>query len=153
MLFHYRTKLFKEEYLPTPFAYAIRFGDHFPEGTVEISSVPSDGSIATPIQTVVRSEKATKLMKFSLSAATEVSFLGDRYVHSYISHQFSGQTGTELKLTARARQFSSYVVLLGRLASSDVFDPKYAVIVRNKDSLNIPLSLEQVRNRLYSHIN
>lgn len=144
MIFHYRSKLFKEEYLPTPFAYAVRFGDHFPEGTVEISSVPADGSVATPIQTIVRTEPATKPMKFSLNAATDVSFLGDRHVHAFISHQFSGQSGNELRLTARARQFSSYVVLLGRLVSGEVLDPKYAFIVRNKDSVNIPLFLEQI---------
>lgn len=144
MLYHYRTKLFKSEYLPSPFAYAVRFLDHFPEGTIEIASIPSDGSIPTPVQTIVHSEKAIKPMKFSINAATEVSFMGNRHLHAYVSHQFSGQSGTELRLTARARQFSSYLVLLGRLASGDTFDPKYAIIVRNKDTLDIPLTLEQV---------
>jgi hypothetical protein len=47
-------------------------------------------------------------------------------------------------LTARARQFSSYILLLGRISSHDVFDPQYATIVQNKDDLEIPLMLETI---------
>src|SRR5690606_37296234 len=89
MGFYYRTKLFKPEFLPSPFAYSVRFGDHFPEGNLEIVSVPSDGSISNPIQTIVRSELATVPMKFNINASTEISFLGDRHVHAYLPHKFS----------------------------------------------------------------
>ena len=46
--------------------------------------------------------------------------------------QFSGQSGSSLSLVARARQFSSFIVLLGAIASADTFEPKYAVIVKDK---------------------
>lgn len=32
--------------------------------------------------------------------------------------------------------------MVGRIASEDLFDPKAAIIVRNKDELTIPLELE-----------
>jgi hypothetical protein len=33
---------------------------------------------------------------------------------------------------------------MGRLVTGDQLDPKYAFIVRNKDTLDIPINLEQV---------
>lgn len=53
MVFHNR-KLFKPEYEPRPFSYAIRLPDHYPEGTVGIDVQHPDGSITEPIQTIVR---------------------------------------------------------------------------------------------------
>lgn len=52
--------------------------------------------------------------------------------------------GNELSLVARARQFSSFIVLLGSIASADLFLPKYAIIVQNKDDLKIPLNIETI---------
>lgn len=43
---------------------------------------------------------------------------------------------------ARARQFSSFIVLVGRIVSKDVFDPQSAVIVKDKDELRVLLDLE-----------
>lgn len=65
-------------------------------------------------------------------------------------------TGVTLKLTARARQFSSFILLLGRIPSADVFEPQYATIVQNKDDFEIPLFLETVCDNnhwFYSLIN
>lgn len=36
-------------------------------------------------------------------------------------------------------QFSSFVLLVGRVASSDLFEPKHAIIIKDKDDLLIPL--------------
>ncbi len=47
-------------------------------------------------------------------------------------------------MVARARQFSSFILLVGSIASADVFLPKYAIIIKNKDDLKIPLMLEQI---------
>jgi hypothetical protein len=33
---------------------------------------------------------------------------------------------------------------VGRLQTADTFDPKYAIILSNKDEIRIPLDLEQV---------
>jgi hypothetical protein len=45
---------------------------------------------------------------------------------------------------SRARQFSSMIVLVGRIASASVFEPKYAAIIQNKDELTIPLELSTI---------
>merc|ERR1712232_351189 len=49
-----------------------------------------------------------------------------------------------LHLKARARQFSSFLVLIGRVASANSFAPKYAVILQNKDELEVPLELSTI---------
>lgn len=49
-----------------------------------------------------------------------------------------------LQLSARAKQFSSFLLLIGNIAAADLFDPKYAFIVRNKDEILVPLSLETI---------
>merc|ERR1712226_1117677 len=83
-------------------------------------------------------------MQFPLSASKTVSFTGDTYLHAWLCHQFSGQSGTRLSLVSRARQFSSMLVLVGRITSAHSFDPKYAAIVQNKDELKIPLDLSTI---------
>jgi len=141
--FHNR-KLFKAEYAPRPFCYAIRRPDHYPEGTLSIEAQQDDGSLADPIATTVAWSPAVRPMKFSIDAATQVSFGGDRFLHGWVNHQFSGSTGSRLQLVARARQFSSYIVLVGSIASAELFEPKYGIIVQNKDELLLPLLLETI---------
>ncbi len=140
MDFHHR-KLVKPAYRPLPFSYAIRRPEHYPEGVISIEA----GRGATEaISTTVRRTEAPRPMSFPLDASTRVSFLGDRYLHAWVSHQFSGQPGPSLSLIARARQFSSFILLVGRIASADSFEPKIGVILQNKDLLKIPLLLEQI---------
>jgi hypothetical protein len=145
MNFHQR-KLFRTEFLPNVFSYAVRRPEHFPEGIVSIESQLSDGSLAEPVLTTVRKleKSATQPMNFSLDASTTVTFNGERYLHALLNHSFAGDTGSSLQLVARARQFSSFIVLLGRINSATSFDPKYAFMLQNKDDLKIPLELEQI---------
>ena len=70
--------------------------------------------------------------------------MGQRHVHGYVSHQFSGYSGVKLTLVARARQFSSFILMIGTIVSADTFQPKYAVIVKDKDELRIPLNAETI---------
>jgi hypothetical protein len=142
MDFHGR-KLLKPQYRPQPFSHAIRRPDHYPEGVLSIE-VDRGGSMPDPISTTAAWSEPGHPMSFALDAATRVTFLGDRVLHAWISHQFSGASGLALSLVARARQFSSFVLLVGRIASADVFEPKYGIIVQNKDLLKIPLMLEQI---------
>lgn len=74
----------------------------------------------------------------------KVAFMGDRHVHGWVSHQFSGYSGVQLSLVARARQFSSFIVMVGRIVSADMFEPKYAMIVKDKDEVRIPLNAETI---------
>lgn len=137
MEFHAR-KLLRPEFRPVPFSYAIRRPEHYPEGILAIEAG------ADAISTSVRRTESTRPMKFALDASTNVTFTGERYLHAWISHQFSGSPAPALSLTARARQFSSFIVLVGRIASADTFEPKLGLIVQNKDLLKLPLLLEQI---------
>jgi hypothetical protein len=83
-------------------------------------------------------------MTFPLDSATRVTFKGERYLHGWIGHRFSRQAGLSASLVARARQFSSFILLVGRISAIDVFEPKHAVVVQNKDVLKIPLMLEEI---------
>lgn len=142
MEFHHR-KLVAPPYRPLPFSYAIRRPDHYPEGVLSIEA-EREGATSDAISTTVARSEARRPMSFALDASTRVSFLGERFLHAWISHQFSGQPGPALSLVARARQFSSFILLVGRIASADVFEPRFGVIVQNKDLLKIPLLLEQI---------
>ena len=137
MRFHYQ-KLYLEEYLPQLFCYAVRRPDHSPEGTLSIEE-SSGGDVADPIQTVVCRRAARGLMYFPINAATKVGFGGERYLHAWVSHQFSGYSASSLSLVARARQFSSFILVVGRIAGADLFEPKHAIIIQNKDELKIPV--------------
>lgn len=143
MLFHNR-KLFKEEFLPLPFSHSIRRPDRSPEGVLSIECSLADGSTPEPLHTISRQSASTAAMRFPIGAATEVSFLGDRYVHAWVGHQFSGSSGMSVYLEARARQFSSFILLIGNIAGASVFQPKYGIIIQNKDDLKVPLLLEQI---------
>jgi hypothetical protein len=141
MDFHNR-KLFAAEHAPQRFCYAIRRPERYPDGTLSIETTGSGTN--QPLLTSVVHTKATRPMKFALSAAAEVKFMGDRYIHAAIMHSFSGQGAPSLKLVARARQFSSFVLLAGKILSADQFEPTAAMIVQNMDDLTIPLLLETI---------
>eukprot|EP01034_Spumella_vulgaris_P024500 gene24500-30852_t len=140
MQFHNR-KLFKPEYQATPFTHSVRRSvTHSPEGMLRIDA--NSESIYTVAQHSPASEH--NKMEFTLNAATKVRFGGDRHVHGWLAHSFSHQSLPQLSLVAQARQFSSFIVLVGRIASATLFEPKYGFIVQNKDEVTIPLLLEQI---------
>lgn len=146
MRFH-DARAYLPAYAPQPFCFAVRRPGMYPEGTVAIEEV---GGESDPIYTFCKQVDGPP-MTFRLSAATSVEFTGERYLHGYIAHEFSetaglrraGQTSS-LQLTARARQFSSFLMLLGRIGPNHSFQPQHAMVVQNKDELNLPLHLEQL---------
>jgi hypothetical protein len=145
MRYHNR-KLFKDEYQPRPFSHAVRrTAQHSPEGFIRIEEQAGD-SMTEPIHTACCSRSASSAapMQFALNASTDVTFGGERHLHTWLAHSFSGQGLPKLKLVAEARQFSSFIVLVGRIVSAHVFEPKYGMIVQNKDEITIPLDLEQI---------
>eukprot|EP00434_Breviolum_minutum_P021029 symbB.v1.2.018552.t1/scaffold1483.1/size116006/1 len=138
MRFHHQ-KLFIESYQPRPFSYAVRrTQNHCAEGILSIEDSNQGALVCS-----MCSKKSNQNMKFSLNASTTVSFTGDVHVHGLLAHQFSG-TKTSLSLMSRARQFSCFMVLLGRVISSQQFDPSYAILLQNLDELRIPLKLSTI---------
>ena len=140
MRFHAR-KLFKKEYLPSGFSYAVRRPQHNPEGTV---SIESNGEAVEPVLTMSRSTENAEGMRFALNAAADVTFKGTTFLHGYMGHRFSTEEMPQLSLIGRARQFSGFIMLIGSIGGKDLFLPKHAMIVKNKDDYRIPLLLEEI---------
>uniref|UniRef100_A0A7S1AR47 Uncharacterized protein n=1 Tax=Noctiluca scintillans TaxID=2966 RepID=A0A7S1AR47_NOCSC len=144
MLFHNRT-LFRPEFAPRAFCYAVRRSmRHAPEGSLSINARGSAGKIQQPISTLVSTTEVGHLMSFPLGASVQVPFTGERHVHAACLHSFSSDMGAELSLQARARQFCSMIILVGRISSATTFEPQYASILTNKDDLTVPLDLATI---------
>ena len=93
-----------------------RTGNHSPEGTLSILARQPSSAITEPIMTMVsRAETAaTTPMTFPISAAANVTFNGERYLHAHLLHTFSGSAASTLEISAQARQFSSIMVMVSR---------------------------------------
>jgi hypothetical protein len=84
-------------------------------------------------------------MFIPINAATRVEFTGERYLHAWIRHRFASDSNpSQFKLIARARQFSSFLLLVGTIGGPDRFDPKDAIILQNKDEVLIPILLNEL---------
>ena len=139
MRFH-NHRLLAPSYAPTPFSYAVRRPGHAPDGILSIES-----SQGTPVETIARyvapSQQSAPL-QIPLDAATTVAMTGDWYLHGWMLHQFAGDCSTRFSLAARARQFSSFMLVIGTMAGAHKLEPKNAIILQNKDDLLIPLLTE-----------
>ena len=156
MVFHNR-RLFAPRFAPAPFVFAVRRSvSHSPEGTLSIeqagttvrrSGAAAATSMGQPIATLCATAAgaAAPPMTFALSAATTVAFGGERHLHAWLDHRFGGDDATSasppLTLAVRARQFSSMIVLVGKIASASEFVPTHAAVVSNKDELKVPLAM------------
>ena len=145
MRFH-NQKMYNEENLPKPFCYAIRRPDHYPEGELSIE-YPS-GMTKAHMLSSVRKAMNPHMMHFPLNAATNIQFSGDRYLHACVNNQFGSSPGkitnNQFSIHARARQFSSFILMIGTVPTAKKFDVKHAIIIKDKDELQIPLSMETI---------
>ncbi|MDP2434882.1 MAG: hypothetical protein Q8P67_04000, partial [archaeon] len=141
--FH-RQRLFRPQFLPRLFSYALRRPGRFPEGTVAIEESTPDG-MPGPIFTSVRCVPEPHLMGCPISESVTLSFRGERFIHSWLEQEFAGSSaGVSYHIKARARAFSCFVMVLGRISSATVFSPTTAIILQNKDELRVPLSFERL---------
>ena len=98
--------------------------------TVGLLTIESDDGETECIHTHSR-EVLNSSLKVPLSAATVLDLTGKQYLHGYMNHRF-GTTSKRHQLVARARQFSSFIMIVGNMTDSSTLDPKDAVIVQNK---------------------
>ena len=105
---YHNRQLYLEEYAPRGFCYSVRRPDHYPEGLLSIENGKDD----QPMLTTCLHRPEGHPMKFTLSAAVKVDFEGEHFVHSAVFHQFSNSSAPDLKLIARARQFSSFILMV-----------------------------------------
>ena len=154
MVYHDQRR-YRPEFAPEPFCFAVRRPDHYPEGVVSLEAtpvtnhsaytgLPGAGAVVQPIYTTCRRVAEPAPLSFKINAATRVQFTGERFVHAYVGHAFAGASGVALSLTARARQFSCFMVLLGRMGPGGTFEPSHAIVLQNKDELTVPLALSQL---------
>ena len=144
----HEAKLYDAHAAPQPLSFAVRRPGHSPEGAVAIEGgAGAGGRDDEPIRALGRRVDSTEPYTFALNAATRVTFHGERHLHAYLAHEFGGDDdgpSEELHLSARARQFSAFILLVGRLGAGRTFEPKSALIVQNKDEVRLPLLLEQL---------
>ena len=130
---------------PRPFSHAVRRPEHDPVGLLSIES--QDGANAECIHThareVVSSSDSMSCLKVPLNAATVLELTGQQYLHGYMNHRFGNESKSH-QLVARARQFSSFILIVGNMIDGTTLDPKDAIIVQNKDELIIPLLMEEL---------
>ena len=137
---HYHDRqLFTADFRPKPFSYAVRRSeDAFPDGTVAITTKQKE-----PIRTFTRdATDAVGRYKFAIGAATYIEIEGPRYAHAYVARTFGRQRPDSLEFVAKARPFSGFILLLGKVASKDEFLPEHAVIIQSSDDVVIPILLE-----------
>jgi hypothetical protein len=165
---YYYPKLYAPNFAPVPFSHPIRRPGHYPDGILSIESIPTSRNILDrsnnqnvnvqnePIQTWVRSisGKDAPSIYVPIDAAVSVEISGDRFVHGWMQHRFAARSPVvpkmpysrpvdpqlaEYQLTCRARQFSSFLLILGTMSGPNTFDPKEAIVIQNKDEVLIPL--------------
>jgi len=143
MVYH-NARAFRPEYVPRPFVYSVRRSPTAsPEGVLRIDDAASGNPIAT-FQALRRTASANATISFALNAQTHVQVGGDVYVHAWLGHRFASQLGDGLRLTASARAFASFIVLVGRITGPATFAPAWGAIVKDRDELSIPLALSQL---------
>ena len=138
---HHYHKMFAQQYAPRPFCYAIRRPNHYPDGILSIENVIGG---MDPIQTMVRVFSDIPMMQIPINAATTIDMDGPVYLHGWLSHRFATCGSREFKLVGRARQFSSFMLMVGNMAGGDRFHPKDAIMLQNKDEVTIPLLLNDL---------
>lgn len=133
-------RFFRDEFKVNPFSYAIRKSrEHSPEGSVSINHVV--GGVSESIPTMAHQSSTPIHMKLQLNPSTTVRFSSDLYVHGWLDHRFSDMKTEPLEMMVEARQFSSFVLMIGRTPDVGTFEPLHAIIVKDKDLLKIPLEI------------
>jgi hypothetical protein len=128
---------------PQPFCHVVRRPEHSPEGMLCIEgSANGTSEEFEPIETFARESNCGSI-KVPLDAAASLELKGRVMLHGWLRHPFQG-TNDSYQLTARARQFSCFVLMIGTMTSGLEFQPKDALIVRNKDEVIIPLLLKDI---------
>jgi hypothetical protein len=138
MNFHYRG-LLAQNLTPQAFVSDIRLKGCTPEGTISVQTKTNDALCTT--SRVIPDGHGIGMR---LNASTKIAIQGSHHLHGSISYQFSTENRSNYDLIARARQFSSFMILIGTMISHDEFQSKHGMIVQNKDEFVIPLLFEAI---------
>ncbi|CAJ1960792.1 unnamed protein product [Cylindrotheca closterium] len=126
---------------PKPFCYSIGRPQHYPYGVISLEK--TDGG--EPIHTLTRQVMSSPPLKVQLTAATTVNLTGKTHLHGWMNFRSQGENiSNSFRLVARARQFSSFLLVVGTMMGVDELQPKDAIIIQNKDEVMIPLLLNEL---------
>lgn len=126
---------------PKAFCYSIGRPDHYPFGVVSLEKAGS----GEPIHTLTRQVMSSPPLKLQMTEATTVSLTGKTYLHGWMNFRSQGENiANSFQVVARARQFSSFLLVVGTMMGSDELQPKDAIIIQNKDDVIIPLLLNEL---------
>ncbi|VEU33662.1 unnamed protein product [Pseudo-nitzschia multistriata] len=133
---------------PKPFCHTIRQPRRYPDGILSLErevSGPRGTLEMEPISTHVRQVECVPPTTIPLNSATTVELTGETYLHGWLNHGFGdASSNPPMRLIARARQFSSFLLVVGTMGSQNRMHPKNAIILRNKDEVHIPLLLNEI---------
>ena len=136
--------LFGDMYLPRPFSFAVRRPDHSPDGAISIERFDNEGK-AHPIITVAcKVDGVPNSIYMPINASTSAELTGQKYLHGWMNCRFGDNSQPRHQITARARQFSSFMLIIGKISGPDTFEPQEACIISNKDEIFLPLLLEEL---------
>mmetsp|Transcript_8015 Transcript_8015/g.11937 ORF Transcript_8015/g.11937 Transcript_8015/m.11937 type:complete len:574 (+) Transcript_8015:566-2287(+) len=140
-------RIFHEDFAPEPFCYSVRRPGFHPEGVVTIENVPDSVDKKDIHQAMTFTRKLETNHKLTpvfipINAAASVEFRGDMFLHAWIMSKFNQRN--KFELAARTRQFSSFLLILGKMTGPDGFEPAHAIILQNKDEIMIPLLMEDL---------
>ena len=128
---------------PQSFCHAIGRPNHYPFGILSIESKAEDNK-KEPIQTLVREINSPVTVKVPLTAATTLDLTGRTYLHGWMNNCCGNSSHKVYELVAQARQFSSFLLVIGTMMGPDQLNPQEAIILQNKDEVIIPLLLNEL---------
>mmetsp|Transcript_13631 Transcript_13631/g.37675 ORF Transcript_13631/g.37675 Transcript_13631/m.37675 type:complete len:908 (-) Transcript_13631:687-3410(-) len=132
------------DFAPDPFSIVIRHGDAAPVGSFSIEEFGSEGYEPAQLMRRTISAKGLPPIRIPIDASTSVEVTGDRHLSGWIQYQFGGSSSSKgnYRLACHARQFSSFILVIGTITGANSFQPKNAILLQNKDEVLIPLSTE-----------
>ena len=151
---YHNRKLFKEGYDPSLFVFPVQRPGFYPEGLVSITRQPAVSSdkqsksnvekpISQPIYTLHHQQTDTVRFTLPIDGTITAEFSCKPHLHGHIEHCFSGgesgQKSNPLTIEATSRQFSGYIMLIGRVTEENSFETHLALVVKDKDCFDIDI--------------
>jgi len=133
-------RLFSDTYAPEPFCYAIRRYGQYPDGIISIEDEANENALTFTRK--LENRETQDPMYIPINSATSVELRGDMYLHAWMLQKFENKPS--FSLSSRARQFSSFLLIIGKLSGPNTFEPQHGIILQNKDEIIIPLLLDEM---------
>lgn len=130
----YLRKILKAPACPQQFSVPVRTRDHHPDGIIMVTR-RSKNAMSTPILVTTRCSQVQQPFVMALDASTRISFVGNHYIHGHLAYAFSDTANSELSLDVSCNRFGCFVLVIGRIHSPNIFEPKSAIVLQGKGKL------------------